>query len=253
MPSKSSKIFSIGDPESLNPLPKGVPPGWHFDPNSGSYVPPKKKKKFGIDMLWDDGIHDDDGSGGLMPKKKGNQVDTSEFDGIDEEPKSKKSKGNVVNDLIDKTGRTTSSQSAKNGKQSLNTDSSIVDFLKSQGEDSSYDHRKSLAETYDYGDDGEYKGSAKQNSKLLSFLKSKAPKVGPKDVTPKVEPEATPEEDNSGDLEASVLKQNINDVKDQHLSDGSWDDYMDYVRDNDGADDVMSFSEWKRQKDNGLV
>lgn len=46
---------------------------------------------------------------------------------------------------------------------------SIVDYLKSQGQDSSYSARKQLAQQYGISD---YKGSAQQNTQLLKMLQS---------------------------------------------------------------------------------
>lgn len=51
----------------------------------------------------------------------------------------------------------------------LNTDVSIVDYLKSQGKDSSYESRKKLAEKYGIKD---YTGQSTQNSQLLQLIKS---------------------------------------------------------------------------------
>ena len=51
-------------------------------------------------------------------------------------------------------------------------DDSIVDFLKSRGEDSSFQARRTLAGRYGiYG----YTGTAEQNNELLAFLRSGAP------------------------------------------------------------------------------
>ena len=51
----------------------------------------------------------------------------------------------------------------------LNTDTSIVDYLKSQGQDSSYNNRKKIASQYGISN---YTGSASQNTKLLQMLKN---------------------------------------------------------------------------------
>ena len=50
----------------------------------------------------------------------------------------------------------------------LNTNTSIVDYLKSQGQDSSYASRKKLAEQYGIGG---YSGTAAQNTALLNALR----------------------------------------------------------------------------------
>lgn len=81
--------------------------------------------------------------------------------------------------------------------QKLNVDTSIVDYLKSKGQKSSYDDRAKLA--VQRGIDG-YRGTAQQNVTLLNMLKnqssakSSAPKATPKAVTaPKVTtPKVTP-------------------------------------------------------------
>lgn len=52
----------------------------------------------------------------------------------------------------------------------LNVATSIVDFLKSLGEDSSFSSRKQLAKKY--GIEGEYTGSAEQNTAMLKAAKS---------------------------------------------------------------------------------
>ena len=75
-------------------------------------------------------------------------------------------------------------------KQKLNVDTSIVDYLKSIGKDSSYQARKKLAQELNISN---YKGTAKQNISMLNTLKSGAkkttttPKV-PKAVQPTVKP-----------------------------------------------------------------
>lgn len=51
----------------------------------------------------------------------------------------------------------------------LNTDTSIVDYLKSQGQDSSYNSRKKLANQYGISN---YTGTASQNTNLLKMLKN---------------------------------------------------------------------------------
>lgn len=51
----------------------------------------------------------------------------------------------------------------------LNTNTSIVDYLKSQGKDSSYSARKKLASDLGISD---YKGTAKQNTQMLKTLKN---------------------------------------------------------------------------------
>ncbi|MBP3577709.1 MAG: hypothetical protein J6K15_06330 [Lachnospiraceae bacterium] len=51
----------------------------------------------------------------------------------------------------------------------LNTDTSIVDYLKSKGQDSSYNGRKKLANQYGISN---YTGTAAQNTQLLQMLKS---------------------------------------------------------------------------------
>lgn len=57
---------------------------------------------------------------------------------------------------------------------SLNVKTSIVDYLKSQGQDSSYNARKKLASQYGITN---YTGSAGQNTQLLSALQSQAAKT----------------------------------------------------------------------------
>lgn len=60
-------------------------------------------------------------------------------------------------------------------KQKLNTDTSIVDYLKSVGQDSSYQARKKLAQQYNISD---YKGTSQQNTNMLNTLKGgNKPKV----------------------------------------------------------------------------
>lgn len=51
----------------------------------------------------------------------------------------------------------------------LNTDTSIVDYLKSQGQDSSYGSRKKLANQYGISN---YTGTAQQNTQLLNLVKN---------------------------------------------------------------------------------
>lgn len=64
----------------------------------------------------------------------------------------------------------------------LNTDVSIVDYLKSKGQDSSYTSRKKLAEQYGISN---YSGLGEQNTQLLQKLKSGT-------STPAVKTSATP-------------------------------------------------------------
>lgn len=61
----------------------------------------------------------------------------------------------------------------------LNTDTSVVDYLKSQGKDSSYSSRASLAKTYGITD---YAGTADQNVSLLNALKKGAVPTTPSGV-----------------------------------------------------------------------
>ena len=70
----------------------------------------------------------------------------------------------------------------------LNTDTSIVDYLKSTNQDSSYASRAKLA-----ADSGvaNYTGTPEQNTQLLTALKSKTPTTTPPATTP-------PSSDNSG-------------------------------------------------------
>lgn len=51
----------------------------------------------------------------------------------------------------------------------LNTGTSIVDYLKSKGQDSSYDNRRKMAKKYGIGN---YTGTAEQNTALLNKVKS---------------------------------------------------------------------------------
>ena len=51
----------------------------------------------------------------------------------------------------------------------LNTQTSVVDYLKSQGKDSSYSARKKLASNYGISN---YSGTASQNTQLLKALQS---------------------------------------------------------------------------------
>ena len=51
----------------------------------------------------------------------------------------------------------------------FNTNVSVVDYLKSQGKDSSYEARKKLAQQYGISN---YSGKAEQNTQLLKMLKS---------------------------------------------------------------------------------
>lgn len=62
----------------------------------------------------------------------------------------------------------------------LNTGTSVVDYLKSTGKDSSYNSRASLAKTYGIND---YSGSAEQNTALLSALKKGSAPTTPAKVT----------------------------------------------------------------------
>lgn len=62
----------------------------------------------------------------------------------------------------------------------LNTGSSVVDYLKSTGKDSSYSARASMAKTYGISD---YSGSAEQNTALLTALKRGSAPTTPSAVT----------------------------------------------------------------------
>ncbi len=141
------------------------------------------------------------------------------------------SKSNSTVESLIKTA--SSAGSAK--KRSLNSDTSIVDYLKSSGKSSDFNSRKSLAETFDLGD-GEYKGTAKQNTKLLSLLKSKKSKEVP----------AQDEIDEKG-----MLKQNGSDVTPQDMQDGTWDDYLEWAQSQ--GDSAPSFSAYKRKLSKGLI
>lgn len=79
-------------------------------------------------------------------------------------------------------------------KQKLNVDTSIVDYLKSVGQDSSYQARKKLAQQLNIPN---YKGTAEQNTSMLNMLKTETqkpvtpPKV-PKAVQPTTQPVVQP-------------------------------------------------------------
>lgn len=72
----------------------------------------------------------------------------------------------------------------------LNKNTSIVDYLKSQGQDSSYAGRKKLAEQY--GISG-YSGTAAQNTSLLNSLRGGADNGNTATTPPTTEPGTTPQ------------------------------------------------------------
>lgn len=68
----------------------------------------------------------------------------------------------------------------------LNTNTSIVDFLKSRGEDSSFGARKKLAQRFGISN---FRGSASQNTQLLNTLRSQGPAPSPiSNTTPTAQP-----------------------------------------------------------------
>lgn len=67
------------------------------------------------------------------------------------------------------TGGSTSSGSNNNSTSSSYNGNSIVDYLKSVGQDSSFSNRKKLAQAHGISN---YKGTASQNTQLLNILRS---------------------------------------------------------------------------------
>lgn len=144
----------------------------------------------------------------------------------------------IVGTLISKASKAKGSKSQ--GAPALNADTSIVDFLKKSGEKSDYKSRKSLAETFDLGD-GEYKGTAKQNTKLLGVLKSRKKPSEKKTMdgeSPKID-------------EDFIKKQNEDSLREEDLQDGTWDNYMEYVTNSEG--DHVPFAVYKKKLEKGLV
>lgn len=169
----------------------------------------------------------------------------SDVGGLKSKLKAKSS--DLIGNLIGKAGKVSASQPAKNGKQDLNVDTSIVDLLKSRGEDSSYGTRSKMAA--DMGIDG-YKGTAKQNSLLL-----RAVKAHPKTKS-KPEPSDEPLPGLGKDVmvdssDDDLMDQNSESVEPGDMHDGTWSDYVKYAKKQSG--DAMSFSMYKRKFKSGLV
>src|SRR5690625_5241110 len=83
--------------------------------------------------------------------------------------------------LRKKTNKTTTkSSTTKSSSKSTYTGGSIVDYLKSIGQSSSFAHRKKLAQRYGIKN---YKGTASQNTRLLNALRGK--KTNSKATKPK--------------------------------------------------------------------
>src|SRR5690625_7800007 len=74
--------------------------------------------------------------------------------------------------LRKKTNKTTTKSSSKDKSKNTSeyTGGSIVDYLKSIGQPSSFAHRKKLAQRYGIKN---YKGTASQNTRLLNALRGK--------------------------------------------------------------------------------
>jgi len=94
--------------------------------------------------------------------------------------------------------------------ENLNVDTSIVDYLKSKGQDSSYTSRSSLATKYGITD---YAGTAEQNIKLLGLVKGESTDTIPKQTTPIINttPTTTPIVDTS----SIYAEQNAAKIKEQ--------------------------------------
>src|SRR5690625_6339872 len=84
--------------------------------------------------------------------------------------------------LRKKTNKTTTKSSSKDKSKNTSeyTGGSIVDYLKSIGQPSSFAHRKKLAQRYGIKN---YKGTASQNTRLLNALRGK--KTNSKATKPK--------------------------------------------------------------------
>jgi hypothetical protein len=106
----------------------------------------------------------------------------------------------------------------------LNTDTSIVDYLKSQNKDSSYSARKELASTMGITN---YSGTASQNTQMLKTLKSqesaksnnaaKNETKTDKVVEKKAEPKAETKADDKGLSSASIIN-GVDDATSQKLN-----------------------------------
>lgn len=133
------------------------------------------------------------------------------------------------------TSKKRAAASRNNNKSSqYNVDTSVVDFLKSIGEDSSYAARKRRASEMGLND---YTGTAEQNTAMLRSLKSSPTKKEP--TTPRIEPSGVEPktrddyyiEDGDGIAlnEKDLLDQNMGIVKESALQDGSWERYKKFL------------------------
>ncbi len=158
--------------------------------------------------------------------------------------KKAKSEPGLIETLLGKSAKAKSSQPA--GK--LNTGTSLVDYLKSIGEDSSFGVRKEFASDIldDIGDQsGEYKGTAEQNTKVLAHLKKN------KDYFKgfKGRSDSKPEDD--GLDEKHIFRQNEQEMKHEDMQDGTWEEYLDYVKNSEES--PVGFAVFKRKRSLGLV
>lgn len=119
-------------------------------------------------------------------------------------------------------------------KQKLNVDTSIVDFLKSLGEDSSYSSRKKRAQEMGIED---YKGTAEQNTAMLRAIKGKRSAPKEEQTPSKSSPEPKTSDDyyiEGGDdiskNEESLLDQNRDYLTESDIQSGSWEGYKEFLR-----------------------
>ena len=132
----------------------------------------------------------------------------------------------------------------------LNTDTSIVDYLKSQGENSSYSSRKDLAQSLGISN---YSGTAEQNTKMLNMLKN-----GNTAVTPVTSPtsivKSTPTS-TSGSTSGSPingvdadtynkLKSTYSKSSDVQNAQNEANKYLDKVKEISSVTDIIDQSTW---------
>lgn len=128
----------------------------------------------------------------------------------------------------------TNKQKGANPGGKLNVGSSVVDLLKSFGEDSDFESRKGLASELLGIEPDEYRGTKEQNMLLMKAVKKRGKKS-----------DAAPDK-----REKSIREQNRDYIQPSDDEDGTWDAYLTQVL-SDGGADLPNFGQFKKAMKDG--
>lgn len=173
--------------------------------------------------------------------------ETAFLKAIEEERKEKERMDAKIPTTTEQTTKTGESQSTAEGGPrtaspgKLNTATSVVDLLKSLGEDSDFETRRSLSKDVLGTDPKDYKGSAKQNIALHKAIRQ----LGKEGIKKIKSPGSNP------GIEDSLRRENIQDITPADEEDGYWNEYVAEVE-SSGERFVPPFSDYKRRKKNNV-